>query len=82
MLSLHVKFVQTDRRTEGRTTVKQYAPDLSIWGHKTCGKTTSIFFFSHDVFYPIKDRNNCFSNIKFVVSKCFQFGQGQNFVIW
>ena len=26
MLSFHVKFVQTDRRTDGRTTVKQYAP--------------------------------------------------------
>ena len=34
MLSFHVKFVQTDRRTDGRTTVKQYAPDLSIRGHK------------------------------------------------
>ena len=30
MLSFHVKFVQTDRRT----TVKQYAPDLSMRGHK------------------------------------------------
>ena len=30
MLSFHVKFVQTDRRT----TVKLYAPDLSIRGHK------------------------------------------------
>ena len=30
MLSFHVKFVQTD----GRTTVKQYAPDLSIQGQK------------------------------------------------
>ena len=34
MLSFHVKFVQTDRQTEGQTTVKQYAPDLSIQGHK------------------------------------------------
>ena len=31
MLSFHVKFVQTDRRTDN---VKQYAPDLSIQGHK------------------------------------------------
>ena len=30
MLSFHVKFVQTDRRT----TAKQYAPDLLIRGHK------------------------------------------------
>ena len=42
MLSFHVKFVPTDRRTDGRTngrtdrrtTVKQYAPDLSIRGHR------------------------------------------------
>ena len=34
MLSFHVKFVQIDRRTDRRTTVKQYAPDLSMWGHK------------------------------------------------
>ena len=37
MLSFHVKFVQTDRQTDTqthrRTTVKQYAPDLSIRGH-------------------------------------------------
>ena len=40
MLSFHVKFVQTDKRTDGRTdrrtTVKQYALDLSIWGQKNC----------------------------------------------
>ena len=42
MLSFHVKFVQTDRwmdgqtdgQTDRRTTVKQYAPELSIQGHK------------------------------------------------
>ena len=38
MLSFHVEFVQTDWRTDGRTdrrtTVKQYALDLSIRGHK------------------------------------------------
>ena len=34
MLSFHVKFVQTDRRIDRQTTVKQYAPDLSIQGHK------------------------------------------------
>ena len=34
MLSFHVKFVQTDRRTDRWTTVKQYAPDLLIRGHK------------------------------------------------
>ena len=34
MLSFHVKFVQIDRRTDKRITVKQYAPHLSIRGHK------------------------------------------------
>ena len=34
MLSFLVKFVQTDEQTVRRTTVKQYAPDLLIWGHK------------------------------------------------
>ena len=34
MLSFHVKFVQRDRRTDRRTTVKQYGPDLSMRGHK------------------------------------------------
>ena len=33
MLSFHVQFVQTDRQTDRLTTVKQYAPDLSIRGH-------------------------------------------------
>ena len=33
MLSFHVKFVQTDRRTDGRTTVK-YSPNLLMRGHK------------------------------------------------
>ena len=36
MLSFHVKFVQTDSRTG-----KQYAPDLSMRGHKTC--STNIY---------------------------------------
>ena len=34
MISFHVKFVQTDRRMDRRTMVKQYAPDLSMRGHK------------------------------------------------
>ena len=47
MLSFHVKFVQTDRRTDRQTTVKQYAPDLSIRGHKKKKMlVTNIFFFS------------------------------------
>ena len=33
MLSFHVKFVQTDRRTDRRTTVKQYAtPPIFRYG--------------------------------------------------
>ena len=41
---------------------------------------TIIFSFSH-IFYFQKDRSPQFSNILFVVCKCFQFGPVQNFVI-
>ena len=34
---------------------------------------TSIFSFSHNVFYSIKNRNNKFSNTISVISKCFEF---------
>ena len=47
MLSFHVKFVQTDRWTNGwmdrRTTVEQYAPYLSIWGHNDAKIMISVF---------------------------------------
>ena len=43
---------------------------------------TSIFSFSQNVFYSIKDRNYHLSKIYSVVCKCFQFGQGQIFVVW
>ena len=41
MFSFHVKFVQTDRQTDGQTnvrtdrqtTVKQYSPDISLQEH-------------------------------------------------
>ena len=32
------------------------------------------FSFFHKGFYPIEDRNHLFSNIKFVVCNCFEFG--------
>ena len=34
MLSFHVKFVQTDRQTDGWTTVKQYDPIFRYGGIK------------------------------------------------
>ena len=40
---------------------------------------TSIFSFSHNVFYSIKNRKYHLCYIYFVVCKCFQFGQGQYF---
>ena len=43
---------------------------------------SSIFSFSNNVFQPLKERNHHFRNIKFVICKCFQSGQGQNFVVW
>ena len=35
----------------------------------------SIFFFSHSVFYSIKERNHHFTNTEFEFCKCFQFGK-------
>ena len=43
---------------------------------------TSIFSFSHSVFYLNEDRNHYFSNIKFFVYNSFEFGPVQKFVIW
>ena len=43
---------------------------------------TSIFSFSHSVFYSVKEINHHFSNIQIVVCKCFQFGHVQNSVVW
>ena len=37
---------QTDREMDGRTTVKQYAPNLLIWGHKKFHVTNKIKFVS------------------------------------
>ena len=39
---------------------------------------TSIFSFSNNILYTIKDRNQNFSNILFVVYKCFEFGPSGN----
>ena len=36
---------------------------------------TSIFSFSHNVFYPCKDKFQFLSHIYFVICKCFQFEQ-------
>ena len=42
MLSFHVMFVQTDRRTDRQTAVKQHAPDLSIRWHKNALSTSIL----------------------------------------
>ena len=55
MLSFHVKFVQTDRRLDRRTTVKHYAPDLSIRGHKNkkaiepCSLKRGLLYLQHGI---------------------------------
>ena len=40
---------------------------------------TSIFYFSHSVFYSITERNRHFSNVWLVVSECFQFWSSLKF---
>ena len=39
----------------------------------------SIFSFSHNTFYPIREKNHHFINIFCVVYKCFQFRPAKNF---
>ena len=38
----------------------------------------SIFLFSHNVFYPIKDRNHHFINFEFVVCNALNLVQSKN----
>ena len=64
MLSFRVKFVQTDRWTDERTTVKQYAPDLPMWGDKKpiqniAGKEENVsnqgfLLFSQSIFCSLR----------------------------
>ena len=44
------------------------------YGEKEKMLVTSIFSFSHNVFYTVKDRNYHCCNIKYVICKSFQFG--------
>ena len=41
---------------------------------------SSIFFSSHNVFYPTKHRNDYFSKIQFAVCKCFELASVQPLV--
>ena len=43
---------------------------------------TSIFSFSHNVFYPSQNKFQFFSHIEFVVCKSFRFGLDFKFVFW
>ena len=69
MLSFHAKFVQTDRRT----TVKQYATDLSIRGHKNDSQRT---------FFQNARKNGFFRTtvsivyimVTYIKSTCDQYG--------
>ena len=69
------QFVQTDTRTDGRTEVKQYAPDLSIRGHKKV-KLLKMgnFTFFHYVFYAICILKSFNSHTSVVVCSFFEFG--------
>ena len=53
----------------------------TLWEKKKM-LVSSIFFFSRNVFHPMEDNFYVFSNVQFVVCKCFQFGQAYNFVVW
>ena len=70
MLSFNVKFVQTDRRT----TVTQYAPDLSIRGHVK-KKLTMYFLLSANGFIKISSH---FHDKIIINGGTFYFGTAGN----
>ena len=43
---------------------------------------TSIFSFSHNVFYLNEDKNDHFSNNDFVVCNSIELGPVQKIVVW
>ena len=45
-------------------------------------KTEQHFLLFPQCFLNIKERNQHFSDIKFVICKCFLFGYGPNFGVW
>ena len=42
---------------------------------------TSIFSFAHIVFYSFQHKFQFLNHYLFIICKCFEFGQGQNFVV-
>ena len=65
MLSFHIKFVQTDRRT----TEKQYTPDLSMLGHKNAG-TKTHFNLAHNINSVLTDDTRSFCGQSISRSDC------------
>ena len=63
MLSFHVKFVQKDGQMDRQTTVKLYAPNLSIQGHKNVGKG-EIAGNQHFLLFPQHFKTHPFELVK------------------
>ena len=59
-------------------TCLQYKSFENTVGKGEIAGNQHFVFLPHNVFYPIKERNQHFSSIKFVVCQCFQFGYGPN----
>ena len=72
----HVSTLSKTESTSSATNLSK-----TLW-EKEKMLVTSIFSLSHYDFYSIKDRSYHLCYLYFVVWKCFQFGQGQIFVIW
>ena len=49
------------------------------YGEKEKMLVASIFFFSHNVFYPYQNKFQFFCHTYFVICKCFQFSISQKF---
>ena len=58
------------------TTLQKKACEIIVGKGENAGNQ-HFLLVPHNVFWPIKEKNHHFSNIKFVVCKCFQFSLGR-----
>ena len=79
---LHCHHINTFTAQSRLSTTLKKKPFENIVGNGENAGITSIFSFSHNVFYSSRNKFHFFSYIYFVVCKCFQYGPVQKFVIW
>ena len=71
--SVNFSFDSLPHNPDFLTTLRRM-PLVKIVGKGENAGNQHFLFFPHNVFYPVKNRNHYFSNISFVICKCFEFG--------